>query len=223
MKELTVKKSKRYDTSGFPEDQAEPSSHGLVLKNLMCIKDQREMDEVESVALKQAEDYLFGLYGAEHRFKAKDICNMHKVWLGRIYPWAGQYRSVDLTKEIRFAHAKLIPELMENFEVECLARYTPCIFKTHRELIRALAEVHVEFVLIHPFREGNGRIARVLTTLMALQAAQPILDFKSIQQGSGKECYFEAIRAGLDRNYEPMQKIIEEIFKKTLDRQTNGK
>ena len=218
-----MKKSKRYDTSGFPEDQAELGSCGLVLKNLMGIKDEREMDEVESVALKQAEDYLFGLYGAEHRFKAKDICNMHKVWLGRIYPWAGQYRSVDLTKGIRFAHAKLVPELMGTFEAECLTRYTPCNFKTHRELIRALAEVHVEFVLIHPFREGNGRIARVVTTLMALQAAKPILDFKSIQQGSGKEHYFEAIRAGFDRNYDPMQKIIEEILKKTLDRQANGK
>ncbi|TAK86063.1 MAG: hypothetical protein EPO20_09750 [Betaproteobacteria bacterium] len=32
----------------------------------------------------------------------------------------------------------------------------------------ALAETHVELVLIHPFREGNGRIARALSTLMAL-------------------------------------------------------
>ena len=84
-------------------------------------------------------------------------------------------------------------------------------------------EVHVEFVLIHPFREGNGRIARVVTTLMALQAARPILDFNSIQQGSGKQQYFGAIRAGFDRNYDPMQKIIETILKKTLDRQASGK
>lgn len=218
-----MKKSKRYDTSGLPEDQVEPGSRGLVLKNLMGVKSEPEMDEIESVALKQAEDYLFGLYDAKHRFMAKDICNMHKVWLGRIYPWAGQYRSVDLTKGIRFAHAKLVPKLMKNFETECLARYTPCNFKSSKELIRALAEVHVEFVLIHPFREGNGRVARVVTTLMALQAAKPILDFNSIQQGRGKEQYFEAIRAGFDRNYEPMQKIIETILKKTLDRQASGK
>ncbi len=218
-----MKKGKRYDTSGLPEDQAEPGSHGLVLKNLMGIKSEREMNEVESVALKQAEDYLFGLYDAKHRFTAKDICNMHKVWLGRIYPWAGQYRSVDLAKGIRFAYAKLIPELMKTFETECLARYTPCNFKSIEELAKALAEVHVEFVLIHPFREGNGRIARVITTLMALQATKPILDFNSIQQGSGKEQYFEAIRAGFDRNYEPMKKIIETILKKTLDRQASGK
>jgi cell filamentation protein len=189
----------------------------------MGIKSELEMEEVENVALKQAEDYFFGFYDAKHRFTAKDICNMHKVWLGRIYPWAGQYRSVDLTKGIRFAHAKLVPELMRTFETESLVQYTPCNFKSTKELIRALAEVHVEFVLIHPFREGNGRIARVLTTLMALQAAKPILDFNSIQQGSGKEQYFEAIRAGFDRHYDPMQKVIEEILKRTLDCQTGGK
>jgi len=34
----------------------------------------------------------------------------------------------------------------------------------------ALAEVHAELILIHPFREGNGRLARLLALLMALQA-----------------------------------------------------
>ena len=177
------------------------------------------MNEIESVALKQAEDYLFRLYAAKHRFTAKDICDMHKVWLGRIYPWAGQYRSVDLTKGIRFAHAKHIPDLMKTFEVDCLARFTPCNFGSDKKLVKALAEVHVEFVLIHPFREGNGRIARVITTLMALQAGKPILDFKSIQQGKGKEGYFNAVRAGFDRNYILMERVIAEVLKKSLNGQ----
>jgi len=30
----------------------------------------------------------------------------------------------------------------------------------------------VELILIHPFREGNGRIARFLSVLMALQAGK---------------------------------------------------
>jgi len=32
------------------------------------------------------------------------------------------------------------------------------------------AEVHTELVLIHPFREGNGRCSRILASIMALQA-----------------------------------------------------
>ena len=79
----------------------------------------------------------------------------------------------------------------------------------------ALAETHVELVLIHPFREGNGRLARVLTTLMALQAGLPLLDFSAIADQK-KESYFAAVRAGLDRNYEPMGKILAEVIERSL-------
>lgn len=79
----------------------------------------------------------------------------------------------------------------------------------------ALAEVHVELVLIHPFREGNGRIARVLSTLMALQAGLPLLDF-SLIAGRRKNDYFAAIQAGLDRNYERMERIFAEIIDRSL-------
>jgi len=81
--------------------------------------------------------------------------------------------------------------------------------------VSALARVHVELVLIHPFREGNGRIARVLSTLMALQAGLPLLDF-SLIAGRRKKDYFAAIQAGLDRNYEPMEGILAEIIGRSL-------
>ncbi|NTU98328.1 MAG: cell filamentation protein Fic, partial [Chlorobiaceae bacterium] len=32
------------------------------------------------------------------------------------------------------------------------------------------ATVHLELLFIHPYREGNGRTARLVATLMALQA-----------------------------------------------------
>lgn len=81
--------------------------------------------------------------------------------------------------------------------------------------MRALAQVHVELVLIHPFREGNGRIARALSLLMALQAGLPLLDF-SLIVGRRKKDYFAAIQAGLDRNYEPMEGILAETIDRSL-------
>jgi cell filamentation protein len=81
--------------------------------------------------------------------------------------------------------------------------------------VSALAEVHVELVLIHPFREGNGRIARVLSTLMALQAGLPLLDF-SLLAGRRRKDYFAAIQPGLDRNYERMERIFAEIIDRSL-------
>jgi cell filamentation protein len=57
-------------------------------------------------------------------------------------------------------------------------------------------------VLIHPFREGNGRCARLLALLMAMQAGLPTLDFWGFA-GRGKRRYVAAIHCALDRDYPP--------------------
>ena len=57
----------------------------------------------------------------------------------------------------------------------------------------------------------NRRLGRMLATLMALQAGLPILDF-SDWDGEKRETYFAAIRAGLDRDYVPMQKLFAGII-----------
>jgi hypothetical protein len=44
---------------------------------------------------------------------------------------------------------------------------------TDPEVARALAEVHAELILIHPCRDGNGRVARLLPLLMGLKAGLP--------------------------------------------------
>ena len=207
-----MKKGGRYKTSHLTEDQFEPGARKQVLRNLLRIKSAWEMDRIEAIALKQTEEFLFRQYDKNHQFTAKDICYIHKVWLGRIYEWAGQYRNVDLIKEdFRFPHAKYIPQLMELFEKEYLQKHTPCIFKSKDRLIKALAEVHAELVLIHPYREGNGRVARILSTLMALQAGLPPLDFRSIQ-GKNTKNYITAIHAAMGHHYEPMEAIFRRIL-----------
>jgi cell filamentation protein len=114
-----------------------------------------------------------------------------------------------------FAAAGRVQALMSEFERDVLSRCTPCRFATREEVVRVLAEAHVELVLIHPFREGNGRVSRVLTTLMALQAGLPLLDFSLIAEEK-KENYFAAVRAGLDRNYRPMERIFAEVIERSL-------
>ena len=64
--------------------------------------------------------------------------------------------------------------------------------------MQALALTHAEFVLIHPFREGNGRLVRLLNTVMALQAGLPALDYGGIA-GRGKRGYIAAIHAAQGR------------------------
>lgn len=207
-----MKRGKKYDVSGLTEAQFQPGSRKQVLKNLMGIKSRREMDEIEAVALKQAEDLLFHTYGGDHWFSAEDLCKIHKVWLGKIYVWAGKYRNIDLTKrKFRFAHAKHIPSLMSELEKDFLFKLTPCLPKSRDELAGALARIHAEFILIHPFREGNGRVGRVLATLMAVQAGFPPLNFEIIEKRKHRE-YIAAVQASVSQNYEPMEGIFRLIL-----------
>ncbi len=103
----------------------------------------------------------------------------------------------------------------DQFEQSSLARHTSCRSAGVDHLAAALAEVHVELVLIHPFREGNGRVARILAVLMGLQAGLPALYFDKFS-GQKREEYFAAVRAGLDRNYGPMEKLFSVVIERTL-------
>jgi cell filamentation protein len=211
-----MKKSGRYDVSGLVEAQFEPGSRGRVLRNRLGIKSSRKMDDVEASALKAAMEALVAMYDERHRFTAEDICKMHRRWLGGIYAWAGAYRQVNVSKDgFPFAAANRVPALMEDYSRKVLARRTPCRSSERAEIASALAETHAELVLIHPFREGNGRIARVLATLMALQAGLPPLDF-SLIAGRAKNAYFTAVQAGMDRNYQPMEKLFAGIIDRSL-------
>lgn len=202
----------RYDTSGLPEDQYEPGTDGTVLKNLLGIVTREAMEIAETDALWTAQEQLLGEIEQEQTLTAADICAMHRLWLSRIYPWAGEYRQVNLSKGgFTFALAHAIPSLMETFEREQLRRYTPCLFNSHEAIAHALAEVHVELMLIHPFREGNGRLGRLLATLMGLQAGLPLLDFSEMA-GVRKEEYFAAVRAGMDCDYRPMTRLFADVI-----------
>ena len=215
------KDKSRYDTSGMIEAEFEPGSGRRVLKNLLGVNRKRAMDRVEWLEQLRALDDLVDIYGKGHRFSASDIRKMHKLWLGKIYKWAGGYRSVNMSKDgFPFAGAAQIPKLMSEFEDGPLRELTPCIFNRMAAVAHALAVVHVELVLIHPFREGNGRLARILSTLMALQAGLPPLDFGSIK-GKRKREYFAAVQAGMAHNYKPMERIFSDVIGRTL--RTRGK
>lgn len=206
----------RYTAKG-PESEFEPGSNGTVLKNKLGIASKDEMDELEAVALTNAMDEAIQRFDQGHRFTSADICAVHRSWLGDIYEWAGTYRSVNLLKDdFPFAAAREIPRLMTEFERTVLFRNTPCDFSARTAVVRALAETHAELVLIHPFREGNGRVARALATLMALQADLPLLDFSVIATVKRND-YFLAVQASLDKNYGPMEAIFETIIDQTLD------
>jgi cell filamentation protein len=210
-----MKKGGHYDASGLIEAQFEPGSRGRVLRNLLGIKSKREMDQIEAQEQLRTLEELVRIYDQTHRFTAADVRRIHKIWLGSIYAWAGNYRQVNLSKgDFPFAAANQIPRLMIEFEKGPLREYTPCRFTEMSEIARAIAVVHTELLLIHPFREGNGRVTRLLAVLMALQAGLPPLDFGNIK-GRKRQEYFRAVQAGLDRDYKPMEEVFSAVIRRT--------
>jgi len=206
----------RYNTSHLIEDQYEHGSDGKVLRNLVGISSDEEMGLAETAALWFVQEKLIGEISCDQSFTVEDLCRIHRQWLGGIYSWAGTPRSVNLCKgQFSFAMAHVIPKLLDEFEAKQLWRYTPCLFSTREDVAYALAEVHVELMLIHPFREGNGRLGRLLATLMALQAGLPILEFSEMI-GVRREEYFAAVRAGLDMDYQPMKVLFNDVIERSL-------
>lgn len=205
----------RYEPQG-DEAELEPGSRGRVLRNRLGVRSSREMARMESAALLATTDRLIDETRVDQRFTAADICRMHKLWLGRIYRWAGEYRSVNMGKDgFMFAAATQIPRLMRDFEHGPLRQFTPCQFEKTRDQAHALGVVHAELVLIHPFREGNGRVGRLLAMLMGLQAGLPALDFHGIR-GAEKHRYIVAIQAAMGRDYAPITSIFAAVIAKTL-------
>lgn len=164
------------------------------------------------------QEWAIGHFADTHRFMASDIVLLHQRWLGQIYPWAGAYRQLNVSKgSFLFAAAAQVPRLMETFEAQELRQYSPCRGMETQALATALARTHAELVLIHPFREGNGRCARLLGWLMALQAGCPPLDFSPLS-GRGKAVYFAAIQAALGHDYAPLERCFSRVLARTSSR-----
>lgn len=81
----------------------------------------------------------------------------------------------------------------------------------------------VVFLEIHPFQDGNGRLSRVLTTLLLLRAGYAYVPFSSLESviEQSKEGYYLALRRtqGTIRTEEPDWNPWVEFFLRALQRQ----
>ncbi len=132
--------------------------------------------------------------------------SLHRHLFSELYDWAGKLRNVDISKGgTRFCNCdRIIAESQKLFDglqkENWLANLQKKIF------CEKLAEYYCEFNMIHPFREGNGRVQRLLFEHLALAAGYD-LDWKNIQQNE----WILANIDGVDVNYEPMERIFKRI------------
>lgn len=175
------------------------------------------MDREEYSALVQVQNRYLGKIEQDTKFTAAIIKQMHRDWLGELYSWAGEYRTVELAKAgFSWPPSYLVEKNMTDFENGMLASKTPCMPGKESRLFLDVAEVHAELLLIHPFREGNGRLARWLSELMILQAGLPLPVYHFTGRGSVKERerYLNAVKAGYVGKYQPLVDFFAEAVER---------
>jgi cell filamentation protein len=203
--------SDRYRAAG--NQSGLPSGiEGTVLPNRLGLTEPDHLAEAELLLLGQIYEAVLIDELPNRSISIQDLFDWHRRWLGNLYEWAGEQRSVNVSKGgFMFANAALIPQLLKQFERDCLARFTPCYDLKGEALAEAIAVTHVEIILIHPVREGNGRLSRLLADVMAVQAGHDPLDYSVWD--ADKEGYFAAIRAGQGNDYGPMRELVRIALK----------
>lgn len=78
------------------------------------------------------------------------------------------------------------------------------------DLIEDVARVHGELLFIHPYREGNGRTARLLANLMVFKAGYQRINFELLQDRFDE--YVKAVQQVGLGNYRSMITLITEAF-----------
>jgi len=133
----------------------------LVLEEGITIGGKSLREHIETTNNAKAFDYIETIIGKKKKtIDHITIQKIHEIVTAGILEEAGRYR----TKNVRITGAKRTPpdwskvvtlmdELIENIE------------KSENNPIETSAVLHHRFVEIHPFIDGNGRVARLLTNL----------------------------------------------------------
>lgn len=188
-----------------------PGGQAQILPNKLGLKKAEEINISEFDGFLEAEILLTESLKAKTVFNAKYILKIHKLSLSHLYTFAGKYRNVNLSKNgFLFSSALHLPQSMKEFEDEILLKL-PHKYDDKEHLIRDVAIVHAELLFIHPFREGNGRTARILANLMVRKAGYDPLKFEKIE-GEVFDQYVAAVQKAALKDYQPMIDLITMIF-----------
>ncbi len=181
-----------------------------MLPNLLGLTTAQEIAEAEFEGFTEAEIILSEELEIETRFDVAYIQRIHDLALGRLYAFAGKWRDVNLSKGgFTFAAARFLPETMGTLQREVLAKLDGG--NDLDTLIRDIATVHAELLFIHPFREGNGRTARILSNLMCRRSGFGTLRWELIGKGEF-EAYVAAVQRAALKDYAGMERIIRVVW-----------
>lgn len=178
------------------------------LPNKLGITNQEEINELELIGFLKAQEYAIDGLDIHTTFTNEYLYDLHRVAFGELYEFAGKLRTVNLSKDdFAFAPAMTLHNAMELFQQEYLDPINNKEWNNEKELLIHLAKLHAELLFIHPFREGNGRIIRLFTDIIAIAKRGRELNFNYINQNNNFEYYKTAVQQAAVSNFEPMIKL----------------
>ena len=182
-----------------------------VLKNKIGITDSLIAAEQETIGFIKAEVVFSKKLTKKTKFNSVYIQKIHRTALSHLYEFAGKYRDVNLSKTgHHFLPFPFIQMGMNYLDTEFLSKL-PSDYEDSKKLIEDIAIVHCELIHIHPFREGNGRTARIFADLMASRAGYPSLNLNKFREDYYQK-YVDALNKGDEKEYTAMIEIIGNLF-----------
>ena len=164
---------------------------------------QAELNEWEHDNIVDGERWAFGR--RRRNFLTPEyLQRLHREMFGATWRWAGQWRTTE--KNIGIAPERIpvaVRELLQDVAAQVDAHSYPI-----REIA---ARLHHRLVQIHPFANGNGRLARTYADLLLFANDEPRFtwgdsDLQAL--GVARERYIEALRAADARDYGPLFRFL---------------
>jgi Fic family protein len=155
-----------YTSNSLEGNTLTESETKVVIEDGLTIGGKPLRDHLEAQGHANAYEYMFSLVNKKE-ISVGDILELHRLFYEKIDEKnAGQYRSVEILitgSKYSFPKPNEIERLMKEYE----GRVKELIKKEHP--VVAAIKAHKEFVNIHPFVDGNGRVARLIMNLILLQ------------------------------------------------------
>jgi len=136
----------------------------LVLEEGVTIGGKPLKDHIEAKNDAEAFDLMIELVNSKKKISQEIIQQIHECVMTGILTKPGQYR----TKNVTITGAKTRPPSYLKI-VKLMDEYIKNIEKLKLKTIKKAAFIHHEFVKIHPFIDGNGRVARLLTNFYLMK------------------------------------------------------
>lgn len=162
-----------------------------VLINIPGLRDQKQLDAFERMVSADRLRML-ELKPLKGNFDLKHLCEIHKFIFKDIYPFAGELRNEDISKgNYRFAHFRFIA-LQTNLLLDELKRENFLQGLPADVFANRLAHYLTEFNVLHPFREGNGRVQREFARCLALKAGY-VINWSDVDPGRMLEVMIQSL------------------------------